>query len=116
MQGCDRTVTIVHRIAENGADRYTCTVVRGASWYWQNKTTVNNGLQYARLLQCRIPLENQPDGLQAAPGDKVVLGVLDQVTGKEFAALCRTYEGATILGVHDNNARPGAPHLYIEGA
>lgn len=76
MQGCDRTVTIVHRITENGADRYTCIVVQGASWHWQNKTTVNNGLQYARLLQCRIPLGNQPDGLQAAPGDKIVLGRL----------------------------------------
>ena len=116
MQGCDRTVTIVHRITENGADRYTCTVVQGASWHWQNKTTINNGLQHARLLQCRIPLDNQPDGLQAAPGDKVVLGAVDEVTSKEFAALCRTHEGATVLSVHDNNARPCAPHLYIEGA
>lgn len=116
MQGCDRTVTIVHRTTENGADRYTCTVVQGASWHWQNKTPVNTGLHYPRLLQCRIPLGNQPDGLQAAPGDKIVLGAVGEVTGKEFAALCRTHEGATVLGVHDNNARPCAPHLYIEGA
>ena len=91
-------------------------MVQGASWYWQNKATVNNGLQYARVLKCRIPLTNQPYGLQVSPGDKVVLGELDKVTGNEFAALCRTHEGAAVLSVHDNNARPCAPHLYIEGA
>ena len=116
MLGCDKTVTIVHRHAENGTDIYTCTVVQGASWYWLDKTTVNNGLQYARLLKCRIPLANQPVGLRVVPGDKVVLGELAQVTGKEFASLCRTHEGATVLGVHNNNARTCAPHLYIEGA
>lgn len=116
MQGCDKTVTIVHRITENGSDRYTCTVVHGASWYWQNKTTVNNGLQYARLLKCRIPLACQPDGLQVAPGDKVVLGILDEVSGKEFAALCRKHEGVTVLGANNNNTHTCAPHLYIEGA
>lgn len=116
MLGCDRTVTIVHRTAENGTDIYTCTTVQGASWYWQDKTNVDNGLQYARLLKCRIPLANQPAGMQIAPGDKMVLGALAKVSGQEFAALCRTHEGATVLGVHDNNARPCAPHLYIEGA
>lgn len=116
MQGCDKTVTIVHRISKNGSDSYTCTVVHGASWCWQNKTTVNNGLQYSRLLKCRIPLTCQPDGLQVAPGDKVVLGILDEVSGKEFSALCRTHDGSTVLGVHNNNARSCSPHLYIEGA
>lgn len=48
--------------------------------------------------------------------DRAPYQILDEVSGKEFAALCRTHEGFTVLGVHDNNARPCAPHLYIEGA
>lgn len=109
------TITVVNHMVENGADSYRCTVVHGASWYWKNKVTVNSGLQYARLLRCRIPAENMPDGLTVLPGDKVVLGSLQSVTGQEFSKLTRLYEGASVLDVH-KNLFGIHPHLYIEGA
>lgn len=109
------TITIVHHFIQNGEDEYTCTVIHGASWYWQNKTTVNNGLQYARLLKCRIPMENIPSDLDICPGDKVVKAKLMSITGIDFPKLTRLYEGASILDVHKNLFGMN-PHYYIEGA
>ena len=109
------TITVVNHFTEDGEDRYLCTVIRSASWYWQNKTTVNNGLQYARLLKCRIPMENAPSSLQIRPGDKLVKAELDSITGAEFSKLTRLYEGATVLDAHKNTYGYN-PHWYVEGA
>lgn len=109
------TVTLVHHLTQNGEDKYTCIVIHGVSWYWQNKTTVDKGLQYARLLKCRIPAENIPDSLVVTPGDKIVKAELPTVTGAEFSKLTRLYEGASILDIH-KNLFGANPHVYIEGA
>lgn len=108
------TVTVVNHFTEEGEDRYRCTIIRGASWYWQNKTSVDNGLKYARVLKCRIPLENAPCTLSINPGDKIIRAALDAVTGSDFAKLARLHEGATVLDAHKNTYGPN-PHWYVEG-
>lgn len=108
------TVTVVNHLTEDGKDVYRCTVIRGASWYWQNKVTVDNGLKHARILKCRIPRENTPPGLSINPGDKIVREALESVTGADFAKLTRMYEGATVLDAHKNTYGPN-PHWYVEG-
>ncbi len=108
------TVTLVHHESANGQDAYTCFVCRGASWYWQDKTAVENGLRYARVLKCRIPMENAPAGMAATPGDRILRGEKESCTGAEFAALARHYEAATVLDVHRNTYGYN-PHYYILG-
>lgn len=108
------TVTVVTHRTKNGEDAYQCFVINGASWYWQNKVSIDNGLKYARILKCRIPLENVSEDFTVKPGDKLVLGALEQVSGSDFAKLTRLHEGATVLDARKNQYGPNQ-HWYIEG-
>ena len=120
------TITIVNHYTEKGEDKYSCHVIYGASWYWQRKVVVDKGLKFSSLLKCRIPKENalnyineksfhMDDGKWTLKtGDKIVLTALKEVTGEQFAKLTQTYEGATVLAVHENFLGIN-PHLYIEG-
>ena len=93
------TVTVVNHTLDGDDDIFRCTVVRGASWYWQNNVSVSeSGLNSARLLKCRI-----------------VLGALESVSAEEFGELAHTHESATVLDVHRNLFGVNR-HIYIEGA
>lgn len=110
------TVTVVNHTLDGDDDIFRCTVVRGASWYWQNNVSVSeSGLNSARLLKCRIPAGNVPEGLTVNPGDKIVLGALESVSAEEFGELAHTHESATVLDVHWNLFGVNR-HIYIEGA
>lgn len=108
------TVTVVHRAPGRDGDAYECTVVRGASWYWQERAAVDGGLKEARVLKCRIPAACAPEGLLVEPGDRIAPCELEAVTGAQFAALPRTHGAATVLAVH-RNTFGSCPHIYIEG-
>lgn len=112
-------VTLVRHVRTTTGDQYLCHACKG-SWHSQNKAAVTaNGLQTARLVRCRVPV----DGLTAevasalgalAPGDKVVRGMVTVPDGKAFAALGREHEAATLVDKHDNT-RGRFPHYYLEG-
>ena len=102
------TVTVVNHTLDGDDDIFRCTVVRGASWYWQNNVSVSeSGLNSARLLKCRIPAGNVPEGL--------TVGALESVSAEEFGELAHTHESATVLDVHRNLFGVNR-HIYIEGA
>ncbi len=107
-------VTVIHHTCENGQDAYTCYPVNGASWQWQNRVEVDNGLRFSRVLKCRIPKENAPDGLVVTPGDKVLRGAKETCTGAEFASLARHYEAATVLDARENFFGL-CPHYFLQG-
>ena len=115
MLKCTETVTIVQQHAGRTEERYTCTVLRGASWCWKDRVQMGDtGLRSARMLQCRIPTQYLPPDLAVQPGNKIVRGEIHAVSGAEFAALGRTHEAAVVLDVHRNLFGP-TPHIYIEG-
>lgn len=115
MLKCTETVTIVQQDGGRTEELYTCTVIRGASWFWKNKVQMGDtGLRSARMLQCRVPTQNLPPGLDVHPGDRIVRGEMRTVSKAEFAALGRTREAAVVLDVHRNLFGP-TPHIYIEG-
>ena len=82
------TVTVVNHTLDGDDDIFRCTVVRGASWYWQNNVSVSeSGLNSARLLKCRIPAGNVPEGLTVKDVYKrQVQGSLQLRGGKEDKA------------------------------
>lgn len=112
-------VTLVRHIRTTTGDQYICHACK-ASWQCQNKVAVTaNGLQTARLVRCRVPVdeltEEGADALGSlTSGDKIVRGVVTALDGRAFAALGRDYEAATLVDKH-NNTRGRFPHYYLEG-
>lgn len=124
------TVTIINRTTEKGLDTYHCHILHGVSWYAQNKYTPDTGgLKASKLYKIRIPASLltgylDPDQYTGAaekaalwtlaPGDKILLGEKESVTGAEFAALARASTACTVLDVHKNLYGMN-PHFYVEG-
>lgn len=101
MQGCDKTVTILHIAYDGQTDRdvETDRTFEGCSWYGQTGASADSsGLRGASLYKCRIP--------------QSVLGEIEPEIQIGDKVRCSGVE-ATITAVHDNRGRP-APHIYLE--
>lgn len=109
MLGCDKTVTLV-RYGDD--ERYACTVIHGASWFSKQVVAVSeDGAKPVNMLQCRIPAENMPAGLEPRAGDNLVLGGLEAV--ERLADLeGRTYFQITAVG---DNRRGRLSHWALSG-
>lgn len=98
MQGCSRTVTIIHLgyDGENDQDIKQVQTFSGCSWQGQTRATASkDGLSPANIYKCRIPLASGSPAVTR--GDKIQCGDIT----------------ATVTAVHDNRGRP-APHIYLE--
>ena len=99
---CDKTVTLVHAGYDGRADTDTSseTVLKGVSWYSQNRAAVDStGLHHARIFKCRIPENVLGHAALPVPGDVLRYGDIT----------------ATVLDVHDNRGHTGG-HVYVEAS
>ena len=99
---CDKNVTLVHAGYERTADTDTSseTVLKGVSWYSQNRAAVDStGLHHARIFKCRIPENVLGHAALPVPGDVLRYGDIT----------------ATVLDVHDNRGHTGG-HVYVEAS
>lgn len=112
MLACRETVTLVHHEVETEADRYTCTVIHGASWYSKIKVELQkNGLVHAKEVKIRIPEVNMPEGAEPCESDFMIRGealVIEKQSDLE------QYEYIRIMAVGDNR-RGGIPHWGVNG-
>lgn len=135
MKLCDETITVFNsRLnAETGNDDYVGTVITGVSWYCEIVSTVDEGLKAANKFTIRIPADADFSGkAYASPldyaaaenvsglftlknGDIVVRGAVT-ATGLRPAALHKSYEAFTVLGVTDNRRARHEPHWKVVGA
>lgn len=111
MLGCDRTVTLYHRVYDESAraDVWQRTVLPNASWYGAQAAAAGEaGLLTADWYKVRIAVETD---LAAAPGDVLVLGeVWDDAAGS--AELTRKYRGRCFVITHVQDNRRGARQLW----
>lgn len=124
------TATVINRTAENGLDVYRCHILRGISWYTQNRyQPESGGYKAAKLHKIRIPLSLLqgyvgPEEYRAVPdktglwtlaqGDKIVLGEVTEISSTDFSTLARNRTVCVINSIHKNLYGLNQ-HLYVEG-
>lgn len=131
----DETVSVVNRYTEKGQSGYTVRVLRGCSWYWQDRVVAGaTGIQRDHSLRCRIPegadgtagyvspqewkalsAEERQSRWTLQPGDMICRGEIPEVSPGQFNSLPSRVEAATIRSVHDNR-RGALRHWLVEGA
>ena len=110
MIACDQTITLVHHIAEENGDAYSCTVLDGASWYSKTViTTSGDGAKPANTYEVRV---FGTANISPVPGDYVVKGIVKSVTKP---ADLKAVEYFRITSVGDNR-RGSLPHWRLSGA
>lgn len=111
MQLCDEQLTYF-RLDKN--DHVTEVIPLRGSWYAKSVSNLTDkGLAFAKVIECRIPVENAPDGFTPRESDMILRG---SVSGDNLTAsvLKHTHGAATIKGVHDNRRTVLAPHWKLE--
>lgn len=131
----EETVSVVNRYTTNGQTAYSVRVIRGCSWYWQDRVVAGaTGIQRDHVLRCRIPADApgadgyvSPQEWKALsaearqgrwtlqPGDMVCRGEVTEVAPGQFNSLPSRMEAATIRSAHDNR-RGALQHWSVEGA
>ena len=122
MKLCNDTITVfTARVdPELGDDVWAPTVIRGASWYATDASTVDaskGGLVAANKVTVRIPAKVYPEGLELKNGDVIVKGDASGAESPTPAKLKKAYGGdfMTVLAVTDNRRAPRAPHVKVIG-
>ena len=122
MKLCNDTITVfTARVdPELGDDVWAPTVIRGASWYATDASTVDaskGGLVAANKVTVRIPANVYPEGLELKNGDVIVKAEANGVADPTPAKLKKAYGGdfMTVLAVTDNRRAPKAPHVKVIG-
>lgn len=109
---CDRTITLVHHVAERDTDAYTLTHIPSCSWYSKYRAAVTDkGLVAARETKVRIPA--LPPGAVMTKGDFLVLGAISSPITKPADLAGSDY--MTILVIGDNR-RGRNPHWAVSGS
>lgn len=135
MNLCDDIITVFNAKLNptTGNDDYNATVITGVSWYCSDVTVVDSGLKAANKFTVRIPQTANFSGKKyVSPqeyanaanasklftlqnGDVIVHGAVTGATLRP-AALHKSYEAFTALGVTDNRRARNAPHWKVVGA
>lgn len=107
------TVTVVQ--FDRKSQRYTCTVIDGASWYTANKRNLQTtDAKENRETTVRIPEEYMPAGLVIECGDIMLRGkVASEI--KRRADL-EPYERFAVTEVRDNRRGTCLRHWAVVGA
>ena len=119
MKLCDDVITVfTARVdPELGDDVWTPTVIKGASWYATDASTVDaskGGLVAANKVTVRIPANVFPEGLELKNGDVIVKGDASATANPTPTKLKAAYaDCVTVLGVTDNRRAPNAPHWRV---
>ena len=113
MLACTEIVTLVHPVREDDGDTYTCTIIRGASWY--RKAVIapdKDGATPVPVCKVRIPAENMPEGVIPEEGDYLVRGELEAVQRAPADFVEMEYMLATAVG---DNRRGRLQHWALSG-
>lgn len=112
MQLCSEQLTYF-RLDAN--DRVTDAVPVTGSWFEKSVSELTDkGLAFAKVVACRIPVENAPDGFAPRENDLILRGSLPEGASLTAAALKHTLGAATVKAVHDNRRTVLAPHWKLE--
>lgn len=111
MQLCLEPITCF-RLDEN--DRVLETIPLRGSWFAKSVSALTDkGLALAQVVECRIPVENAPDGFTPRAGDMLLRGAPPDGTAT-VTALKRRHGASTVQAVHDNRRTVLAPHWKLE--
>lgn len=111
MQLCREAITY-YRLDES--DRIIEAIPLRGSWFAKSVSTLTDkGLAFAQVVECRIPVENAPDGFAPRAGDMLLRGAAP-ADAQTAAALKRAHGAATVKAVHDNRRTVLAPHWKLE--
>ncbi len=111
MQLCREAITY-YRLDES--DRIIEAIPLRGSWFAKSVSTLTDkGLAFAQVVECRIPVENAPDGFTPRTGDMLLRGAPPDGTAT-VAALKRAHGAATVKAVRDNRRTVLAPHWKLE--
>ncbi len=84
------------------------------SWYAKSVSELTDkGLAFAKVIECRLPVENAPPGFLPQEKDMILRGTLEG-SGLTASVLKHTHGAATIRAVHDNRRTVLAPHFKLE--
>lgn len=110
---CTETVTLVHPVRGDDGDAYTCTVIKGASWYRKAVVALDgDGAKPVPVCKVRIPAEDMPEGTAPEEGDYLVRGVLEAVQRAPADFAGREY---VLLSTVGDNRRGRFPHWFLSG-
>nr|DAK59372.1 MAG TPA: hypothetical protein [Caudoviricetes sp.] len=111
MQLCREAITY-YRLDES--DRIIEAIPLRGSWFAKSVSTLTDkGLAFAQVVECRIPVENAPDGFTPRAGDMLLRGA-PPADAQTAAALKRAHGAATVKAVRDNRRTVLAPHWKLE--
>ncbi len=111
MQLCSEQLTYF-RLDAN--DRVTQVITIKGSWFEKSVSELTDkGLSFAKIIACRIPVENAPDGFTPRAGDMLLRGA-PPADAQTAAALKRAHGAATVKAVRDNRRTVLAPHWKLE--
>lgn len=111
MQLCKETVTYF-RLDES--DRVAEAIPLEASWCAKSESALTDkGISFARVIECRVPVENAPADFVPRAGDLLLRGV-SPADAETAVCLKHTHHAATIQAVHDNRRTVLAPHWKLE--
>ncbi len=111
MRLCKEPLTYF-RLDEN--DRVLETIPLHGSWSAKSISNLTDkGISFARVIECRIPVENAPADFVPRAGDLLLRGV-SPADAETAVCLKHTHHAATIQAVHDNRRTVLAPHWKLE--
>lgn len=112
MMLCSEQLTYF-RLDEN--DRVTEVIPVTGSWFEKSVSELTDkGLAFAKVIECRIPVENAPPGFLPRENDRLLHGSLPEDKILTAPVLKHTYGAATVRAVHDNRRTVLAPHFKLE--
>lgn len=112
MMLCSEQLTYF-RLDEN--DRVTEVIPVTGSWFEKSVSELTDkGLAFAKVIECRIPVENAPAGFLPRENDLILRGSPPGGESLTAPVLKHTYGAATVKAVHDNRRTVLAPHFKLE--
>ena len=85
------------------------------SWFEKSVSELTDkGLAFAKVIECRIPVENAPAGFLPRENDLILCGSPPEGENLTAPVLKHTYGAATVKAVHDNRRTVLAPHFKLE--
>lgn len=85
------------------------------SWYAKSVSEMTDkGLSFAKVIVCRLPVENAPPGFLPRENDMILYGSPPEGENLTAATLKHTHGAATVRAVHDNRRTVLAPHFKLE--